>query len=792
MKNKKILIPLLLFVTSFTFAKTTDLIKKVNLTQNRHDSLLVSDMFYSDKYEIEILPDNPVMLKYDSENNYLHFYVNDIPEGYYAVSIKNQGETLSFPVYVKKPLVHKFIFKPKERYNELTVFGEFNGWNRHKDYFTDADKDGIYEALVEIDPGKYQYKFYADGKELVDSNNPDSVNNGMGSYNSILTIKPPVKDYSFLHVDKFKSSGNNSVFSFYYERANQKSKLKSADVLGFVDNKLLDENNIHIQGNEISIVLDGEKLQNRHMLRVVVNKDGVSTNMQFVNIENGKPVTNNSSFSWYDGILYSLMIDRFANGDKSNDNPIVQDSLLPKANYNGGDLSGLIQKLQEGYFDSLGINTLWISPVYDNPNKAYREYPKPHRWFSGYHGYWPISSTEVDEHFGSLNDLKALIKIAHKHGIKVLLDFVSNHVHKEHPFFNEHRDWFGKLELPDGRLNLRLWDEQRLTTWFEPYLPSFDYVHSEEALDTMTSNAVWWLRETGADGFRHDAVKHVPYVFWRELTRKLKKEFPDKIIYQVGETFGNYDLVSSYVNNGQLSAQFNFNLYNIAQAAFIDTTVSFEELLKELHKTEYVYGPLHLMSNIMDSHDKNRYIAYADGDLQLWQWSAVEEGWNNPPKVDNPSSYKKAELYYAYMFGIPGLPVIYYGSEFGMSGASDPDNRRPMRFGDQLNNYEKEMLMDVRKIVKLRKNHTALRHGDFNCLIADENVLAFVRSDFNERILVVINNSKFPQGVDIKLPAVYEANKLIDLISGKTVYPERDNATVVVDGYGFRYLKIVK
>ena len=250
-------------------------------------------------------------------------------------------------------------------------------------------------------------------------------------------------------------------------------------------------------------------------------------------------------------------------------------------------------------------------------------------------------------------------------------------------------------------------------------------------------------------------------------------------------------MVSSYVNNGQLSAQFNFNLYNTAQAAFIDSTVSFEELVKELHKTEYVYGPLHMMSNIMDSHDKNRYIAYADGDLQLWQWNAVEEGWNNPPIVNHPSSYKKAELYYAYMFGIPGLPVIYYGSEFGMSGASDPDNRRPMRFGNQLNIYEKEMLSEVSKIVRLRKQHTALRYGDFNSLIANENIFAFVRSDFNERILIVINNSNVPQRVDIKLPAVYEVNKLEDLISGKVEYPERDFASVVVKAYGFRYFKII-
>ena len=175
--------------------------------------------------------------------------------------------------------------------------------------------------------------------------------------------------------------------------------------------------------------------------------------------------------------------------------------------------------------------------------------------------------------------LQKLIDDAHQHGINVLIDYVANHVHKEHPFFKNHRDWFGQLELPDGTLNLREWDKHRLTTWFEPFLPKFDYINSAEALDTMTSNAVWWLQETNADGFRQDAVKHIPNIFWRTLTRKIKSEIsiPEhKNIFQIGETFGSYDLINSYVNNGQLDAQFNFNLYDTAIPVFIDSSRSFQ------------------------------------------------------------------------------------------------------------------------------------------------------------------------------------------------------------------------
>ncbi len=782
----------LVFVINFDVtAQIKDLINNVNLTAVKTDSVLISDMFYAEEYKVKVLQPEPVVVRFNNESRYLVFTPDENAEGYYTIGLNVNSKNVYFPVFVKKPIYHTFSFKHVKKYKELTVFGEFNGWNRHKDYFTDQDGDGIFEAKVEIDPGKYQYKFYADGEEIVDPNNPDSINNGMGAFNSVLTIPDLQKDYSFLHNLRFRQSDSKSIFEYYYERKNQPAELKNSDIIALLDNYLIADNNISISGNTISLSLAAEELNGFHFIRTAVNQKGGSTNMQMTAVENGKPVSNGSQFNWYDGIIYSLMIDRFFDGDKSNDKPIRNDSLFRKANYNGGDLAGIIKKIDEEYFDSLGINVLWISPVYDNPNRAYREYPVPHRWFSGYHGYWPISSTRIDEHFGSIELLRQLVAKAHKHKIKVLLDFVSNHVHKEHPFFNEHRDWFGKLEMPDGRLNLRLWDEMRLTTWFEPYLPSFDYMNSKEALDTMTGNALWWLRTTGADGFRHDAVKHVPYVFWRELTRKLKKEFPNKEIYQIGETFGGYDLVSSYVNNGQLSSQFNFNLYNTALAAFIDSNASFINLINELKKTNSIYGPLHLMGNIMDSHDKNRYMAYADGDLDLAQWSDVEEGWNNPPVVDHPSSYKKAELYYAYMFSIPGLPVIYYGSEFGMTGASDPDNRRPMRFGSQLSKNEKQMLKKVSGLVNLRRNHTSLRYGDFLPLYADKDLLSYIRSDLNERILVVINKSRIDKRLDVNLPSIYMVDKLIDLISGDKIYPERDLTTIVVGGYSYRFLKLL-
>ncbi len=790
---KKLSFLIILFGSLGLSQTITDLIQPVNLKENETLTIAICDVFYSEDYRVEFLPNQFVDVKYNSESQGLSLTPKKDFSGITLVSFKYFGKTYEIPVKLSKAKKYLFTYKAGEGEKQINLFGQFNSWNRQDLSMKDSDGDGIYEIEIPLDPGRYEYKFFVEGKEIVDPENPIRVPNGLGDFNSVRIIEEETKDKMFLHILGKERTNESLTLKFYFENTDRSNAVDKRSLIALIDNQKFPDNLIKVNGREITLILKNEMLSGDRTIRIAVNSMNKHSNIQTIHLHNGLVAGESDKRTLHDQIIYSLMIDRFFNGDPSNDSPVNHDSLFKPANYNGGDLEGIIQKIEEGYFNKLGVNTLWISPIVDNTNNPYREYPAPHRWYTGYHGYWPVSSTKVEEHFGDINLVRKMIQKARENKISVLLDFVSNHVHMEHPFWKEHRDWFGALELPDGRKNLRLWDEYRLTTWFEPYMPSFDYIGSYDALEFMTDNAVWWLKVTGADGFRHDAVKHVPNEFWRMVTKKIKRNIaiPEKRkIYQIGETFGGIDLIASYVNNGQLDAQFNFNLYDVAIPTFLDEKASFKLLDYQMQKSFQVFGYNNLMGNIVDSHDKIRFMAYADGDLEINDGRASEIAWTNPPQVDNPKSYDKLKLHLAYILTIPGVPIIYYGDEIGMTGAADPDNRRMMRFDNELNEYEKQTLKDVSKLIHIRKDHPALRYGDFMTLQADENIYAYIRSDMNERILTVVNKNPKEVKADFLLPAIYKIKNAKDLFSNKNLNIRDNKLSLEINKYSFLIIEL--
>lgn len=747
----------------------------------------VQDLFFAkDHSSLKFHSHGNIKVNYNKSSKIITIFCDSSVSNFETIRFDFNNNEYDIPIKIISKQYVKFSFSPPTSSEFVSVFGNFNEWNRHEFQMRDDDNNGSYSIELPFEPGTYEYKFFADDKEYLDPNNSDSIPNGLGGFNSPLIIQPNFKGKK-PHITplKFDRTNNSFIYSYKFLSNDLKNNATLQNFNILFDNKLLPKNKISFKNNIIKIKLNSNEynIANLHNIRLIFANGNILSNILHTKIIDGIPISlNNSSFTWNDAIIYSLMIDRFCNGDSTNDDKVIHPNLADRANFQGGDLQGIIDKINNGYFNKLGINTLWISPFLQTTDSAFQESPEPHRWFTGYHGYWPINPRKVEKRFGTNKLLKKMIRTAHEHDIKVLMDFISNHVHKEHPYFREHRDWFGKLKLPDGRNNLRLWNEHRLTTWFDPYLPSYDYLHSKEAIDQVVSDAIWWLENYDLDGFRHDAVKHVPNKFWRQLTYKIKSHFPEKEIYQIGETFGDYDLVKSYVNNGQLSAQFNFNLYWPARDSFTRDDGNFKNLNRAIEQSMETYGQLNLMGNIMDSHDQPRLAAYLDKDLK-WSENAAEAGWQRNIKIDEPLTYKKIELYFAYLMTIPGIPTMYYGDEIGITGAADPDNRRMMKWNDVPKKHATELKNNIAKLTNLRNSHSALRYGDYISLKANDNTFAYLRNDFSGKMLIVINYCNNGKKIEFKLPKDLQLENKKHLYGNGKIKIQNNNFSIETEPY---------
>ena len=495
--------------------------------------------------------------------------------------------------------------------------------------------------------------------------------------------------------------------------------------------------------------LSGLGLKGRTYLRVYAEDESYLYNDMLLPMEDGRIVTSAAQLNRHDQqaqVLYSILIDRFYNGNEANDWKMNSPEVLDIVDYQGGDLAGITAKISEGYFDRLGVNTLWISPITQNPRDAWGLYPFPngnkydnsksYTKFSGYHGYWPIYATQLDDRFGTPAELHTLLDTAHAHGINVILDYVANHMHINSPTLQAHPDWHTDSILPDGRRNFELWDEARLTTWFDKHIPTLD-LEREDVCEPMSDSALYWLANYDLDGFRHDACKHIPEGYWRMLGQKIATRWPGRPIWMIGETYGSPELIGSYVKSGMLNAQFDFNVYFTAREALCGYKGLDEVMNNELTSLR-TYGAHHTMGNISGNHDQIRFASIAGGDIDIAS-QGKEEGWTREVGIgDADKAYKRALLLEVLNMTLPGVPCIYQGDEYGEVGGNDPDNRHMMRF-ETLSLDERNMRGQVAELIHMRRNSMPLLYGDFIPLIDRPDEIIYQRVYLGEKVTVIIN-----------------------------------------------------
>jgi glycosidase len=474
-------------------------------------------------------------------------------------------------------------------------------------------------------------------------------------------------------------------------------------------------------------------------------------------------------FDWRDSVIYFVFVDRFFDGDPSNNGAPVP-NVAPIANYQGGDWKGVTQKIGANYFNDLGVNTLWLTvPVRNANNFAGKGVGGDNNYYSAYHGYWPYDLDNPEPRFGTLQDLKDLVAAAHAKGIKVLFDYAMVHVQISSPVYQQNPGWFWPNSWNNGNCICGQgcsWDAQGDRCWFTDYLPHWNYT-VPAARNYSVNNAVKWVKDTGADGFRLDAIKHVDISWLTQLRAQITSEVtalqtPKQRFYMVGETydFYNRDFLKSFVNpKDKMDGQFDFPLRRVIVEAVLLKQTGMDALASFMDGNDFYYGANAIMSTWVGNHDLPRVIHLAQ-EPPLWGNQAdggKDRNWSNQPGLPNQrKAFEKLAVAFGVLATNRGAPLIYYGDEYGMPGAGDPDNRRFMQWSGYT--ADQQWLRNrVARLFKIRAAHPALRWGARTTLKANADLWFFrVQATTNsgtDEVYVGINRGDADQQVS-GLPGV--------------------------------------
>ncbi|HPN34773.1 MAG TPA: alpha-amylase family glycosyl hydrolase [bacterium] len=485
---------------------------------------------------------------------------------------------------------------------------------------------------------------------------------------------------------------------------------------------------------------------------------------------------------WSREILYFLLIDRFCNGDPTNDkgrNPashVVFDPTIGNSEalktYQGGDLQGVIDRLD--YLQDLGITALWLSPVYDNSDSAFAG------WWP-YHGYSPIDFFSVDEHFGDLALLQKLVQEAHRRQIKIILDMVYNHVAPDHPWVSDkklwqqagYRHWFHSHSGVDASTSIQDWlDQEQLENRELNGLPDLNQ-DNPNVYQFLLDMSKYWILQTGCDGFRLDAVKHIPKSFWRKLCKELH-EFAGPDFLLLGEVFsGDTPYVAGYQDLG-FNGLFDIPMYYAIHRVFAQG--SGMQWLSEQYRRSYAAFPSLLLSPLIDNHDVARF--------SYWAGERAKE---------------KIKSALTYLFTIPGLPMLYYGTEIASPGAA-PTHEKTGEGQDHLNRrmmdwravygQDHDLFKEVAGLAGLRKKHPCLSGGQLVEIYKDYGVYGYLRYDRRTAILVVLNNAGSCEKRRLGLPRnVFRCGRFQDLRTGDKCSLSRDSVDVQLEPHGSLLLR---
>ncbi len=429
---------------------------------------------------------------------------------------------------------------------------------------------------------------------------------------------------------------------------------------------------------------------------------------------------------WEDEIIYSLLVDRFYNGNYDND---VDVDLQDQLSYQGGDFQGIIRKLD--YLEDLGFTSIMLSPIFANEDR-------------GFHGEWVTDFYAIEKHFGTLDDFKQLVEEAHHRNIKVILEFPLTHVGSTHPWVSDpaKQDWF-----TESTANVK-----EHTTWLKD-VPAL-HLENDEVQDYLIEVATWWINETKIDGYSIPHVDFVPETFMKELVAKVKAEAEP--FYVTGTVaIADEQQLAQYQQLG-MDGLANLPGNAALRDIYSQINISVKPLFDRWDEEQNIYPDPLAMTTYFD--DKN---------TERFTYDMVD-------KDQYPGARWKTAL--TYLYTQPQIPIIFYGTEIAINGEGPPHNLPLMNF-----RAEEELMEHIQKLGKVRQAQTALTRGTMELLYEDSGMVVFKREYNGETVVAAINNTTVDQKVVIPASQLEDDKELRGLLGTDMVRSDQGEYKLTIN-----------
>jgi glycosidase len=706
-------------------------------------------------------------------------------------------------------------FRPERPADSVVVAGDFNNWSRLPGPASMARQaDGSWQATVRMDDGMRLYKFVVDGDQwFSDPRNSAKVPDGQGGFNSVLRLGAEHGlDASAARVgdgriDPRGLRHDTSRLSFV-ERSPTAWTVRYRTLAGDVEQVAF----VARDGRHLRMERVG-RLGPFDFWQVSIPVGGSATDYTFV-IQDGKMSVRDPQIYSLDtnrmpgfqtpawaknAIWYQIMVDRFRNGSSANDGPNTRDWKQewyePSAwegqdgqtFYNhfvfkrqcGGDLQGLRQQLP--YLKSLGVNALYLLPVFQAESN---------------HKYNATNYLHIDERIGAGGDYKSteatedlldpktwtfnasdreflvFLKEAKKLGFRVIIDGVWNHVGTAHPAFRDVREKGQSSRFADW-FSVKSWEPFDYEGWFGfGELPTFRKSDERGLASESVRKHIYevtrrWMDpdgdgdpSDGIDGWRLDVANEIPMPFWHEWCTFVRSINPDA--YITGEIWHRAD---PWLDGKSFDAVMNYEFAKpaIRWALARKNKLTASELDAKLAELRLAYPTeiTYVMQNLLDSHDTDRVVSMSlNPDREYNNLNREQEVQTYDASKPGEEHYRRVRLLALLQMTYVGAPMLWYGTEVGMWGSGDPNNRKPMLWKD-LGPYavpaENAVMADqldfYRRAIALRNAHPALRTGSFRTILTDDvqDVWVFLRELEGEQVLVALNAGD--KAATVELPA---------------------------------------